>query len=119
MKDTAQIIQQVELMGTQINIIENPNLKGDGEYREYKHDIHIKPVECMLDDTATEDEQIRRYNEVKRHELLHAVFSICGLDTYSSDEVLIDFLAVLYPHIRDVFMEAQCEDVVKWRRIKV
>lgn len=47
----------------------------------------------------------RRYNEVVRHEAIHAFFHESGLDGYSADEQLVDWLAMQFPKMYRLFKE--------------
>ena len=69
----------------------------------------MKPETDMLDKFAREYEKNMRYREVLRHELIHAFFSIAGLDGYSNDETLVDWLAVMYPRMTSAFKKAGCD----------
>lgn len=42
-------------------------------------------------------------NKVVRHEIIHAMFYESGLDEYSRDETLVDFLAIQLPKIVGLF----------------
>lgn len=61
----------------------------------------------MLDSEATDYERALRFNEVGRHEIFHAFFDESGLEGYSEDEQLINWLAVQSPKIFKVFTELE------------
>lgn len=80
----------------------------DGVCTEFGREIRIVPAWAMLGDTDTEEQKQQRYKQVKRHELIHAFFSEAGLDNYSNDELLVDWLAVQFPKLSRLFTEADC-----------
>lgn len=46
-------------------------------------------------------EAMRR--KVKRHEIVHAFFNECGLQDYSNNEQLVDWIARLHPRLHEAF----------------
>ena len=77
----------------------------DGLAELYSKEIYIR--------TGYEDDpncfnNITEYREkVLRHEILHAIFHECGLDKYSNDEDLVNFLALQYNKIVDIMNKAK------------
>ena len=49
------------------------------------------------------EDKMKRYREVMRHEIIHAFFSEAGLDDYSDNEQLVNWLAIQIPKMNDVF----------------
>lgn len=47
---------------------------------------------------------------ILRHELIHAIFYECGLDTqsFAADETMVDWLAIQFPKIAKIFLECGC-----------
>jgi len=43
------------------------------------------------------------YFIVFRHEMLHAFLYECGLNKYNQDEILLDFFAMQWPKLNDLF----------------
>lgn len=49
-------------------------------------------------------------NEIERtlrHEIVHAIFSEAGLEGYSSDELLVDFLSVQIPKLEKIIEQVK------------
>ena len=49
-----------------------------------------------------------RFKEIMRHELVHAFLSESGLDNYSSDEVLVQWMAAQLPKMFETMKECEC-----------
>ena len=65
-------------------------------------------VENMKPEEGTK-RNLKAYQEsVLRHELVHAFFYESGLDNYSSDEQLVDYLAIQIPKIYKAMKEIDC-----------
>lgn len=77
----------------------------DGTERRYAHEISLRPEADMLDGEARDSEKKQRFLEVGRHEIFHAFFDESGLEGYSEDEQLINWLAAQSPKIFKVFTE--------------
>ena len=103
----------IDILGTPYNIKfctdkEYPKLESrgaDGLCEQYSKEIIIR--------TGYEDDpdcfsNITDYREkVLRHEIFHAIFHECGLDKYSDDETLVNFLAIQYPKIKAIMDKAK------------
>ncbi len=100
----------INILGTKygFEITDNLDSTVDGLCHTVKKLIEIKPVDKMLEGEATEDERKARFNEVIRHEAMHAFFTESGLDGYSNDEVLVDWIASQFPKIVQLFNELDC-----------
>ena len=89
----------------------------DGLCYEYDKRIEVRPSEFMLNDADSKELKEKRYEEVVRHELVHAFFSESGLDNYSMDETLVNWLAMQIPKINkavDEVMKAhKNEEILK------
>ena len=89
----------------------------DGLCYEYDKRIEVRPSEFMLNNTDSKELKEKRYEEVVRHELVHAFFSESGLDNYSMDETLVNWLAMQIPKINkavDEVMKAhKNEEILK------
>lgn len=101
----------IDILGTPYNVKfqtdkENPKLIDcNGLCEEYSKEIIIR--------TGYEDEpntfnNIVEYREkVLRHEIMHAIFHECGLEKYSEDELLVDFIALQYHKIANIMNKAK------------
>lgn len=61
----------------------------------------------MLCDDDFMETKKKRFNEVLRHEVIHAFFSESGLDDYSSNEELVNWIAIQFPKMLQVFKELE------------
>lgn len=98
----------VNILGTEYGIEVDENLiktDADGICEEYKKKITVRPLPDMLTEQDDDATKLKRYNEVLRHELFHAYFSESGLDDYSANEQLVNWLAIQSPKIFKVFQE--------------
>lgn len=102
------------ILGTEYNLIRDDatlkDINADGECRGYSKTIRIRPLKDMLYGEASNDEKKKRYDEVLRHEVIHAFFNECGLDGYSDDEELVSWIAAQFPKMLKVFQELDCID---------
>lgn len=104
-------MKKVNILGTVYEIKHDDDLVNDGldgVCREYSKEIKIRKAESMLGDKDTSTEKVNRYKEVMRHELIHAFFSEAGLDDYSNNEQLVNWIAIQFPKMTEVFMEVDC-----------
>lgn len=102
--------ESVNILGAEYKIIidnEMHRTKRDGAERRYAHEISLRPESDMLDGEARDSEKKQRFLEVVRHEIYHAFFDESGLDGYSEDEQLINWLAAQSPKIFKVFKELE------------
>lgn len=100
--------QTVNILGTEYTIeiddtLEKSNM--DGLCKEYDKQILIRNIGSMLcDDDSTETKK-KRFNEVLRHEIVHAFFNEAGLEEYCNNEQLVDWVAVQFPKMQKIFQE--------------
>ncbi len=78
-------------------------LGNDGIYQQYSKRIAVREVSDMLDETDDMKAKRLRYNEVCRHEAIHAFFGEAGLEQYNEDEMLVSFLAINFPKMDELF----------------
>lgn len=69
----------------------------DGLCKGYSKEITHRGVDDMLCNDDPIDVKKIRFSEVLRHELIHAFFNEVGLENYSNDEVLVDWMAKQFP----------------------
>lgn len=102
---------KINILGTEYNVIVDDSLipQGcDGLCRTYSKEIIIKSKENMLcPDDSIENKECRQ-NEVARHEIVHAFFSEAGLEDYSNNEQLVDWIATQFPKLVKIFTELGC-----------
>lgn len=97
---------KVNILGTEYRVFfDLESEEADGEARFYKKEIHLRPVEKMLDNESSYEEKVQRAKEVYRHELIHCTLFEMGADEWSRDESLINLLAINSPKIFKVFQE--------------
>ena len=82
------------------------NLNADGLHKEYAKEIIVRKLEGFLGANDKAEEKKERAKEVLRHEIIHAFFSEAGLDDYSANEQLVNWLAIQLPKIKKV-----CEEI--------
>lgn len=101
----------MNILGQEYEVIHDGSLiqtNNDGLCLKYSKQIRIRPMQDMLNDSDSKEEKQKRYNEVLRHEAVHAFFSEAGLDCYSDDEALVDWIANQFPKMYKVFKEHKC-----------
>lgn len=104
---------KIDVLGTKYNIIIDSELEkynADGECKRYVKLIRIRPEESLCYEDATKEEKNRCFKEVLRHEIVHAFFNESGLENYSSDEQLVDWIATQFPKLHKAFDQAGCLD---------
>lgn len=102
----------VKVLGRTYSIRETNDLPENtgGECAAYADEIKIRPVGSILPpEEYSLKERRNAYNETLRHEIFHAFFFSAGLQDYSMDEQLIDWLARMYPEFSKSFKETGCE----------
>ena len=97
---------KVNILGTEYNVFfDLKDEEADGEARFYKKEIHIRPIDKMLDKDSSYQEKLNRAKEVYRHEVIHCALFEMGADEWSRDENLTNLLAINTPKIFKVFQE--------------
>lgn len=102
----------MNILGTEYQLqvddeyLEDCNL--DGACMGYDKLIKIRNVESMLERKDSVAVKQKRYNEVLRHEIIHAFLSESGMDDWSRDEVLVNYLAMQFPKLVELFNEQGC-----------
>lgn len=95
---TAYTIESSEEINTDLFI---KSLDGETDFTDKV--IRIKyPLNMLLNDENINHKQMY-YNQVLRHELVHAFFHEAGLDDYAYDETLVDFIALQFPKLSRLF----------------
>lgn len=80
----------------------------DGLCEVYSKEIKIRSIENMLDDVESIEAKETRYVETLRHEIIHAFLYESGFVAYYNDELLIDYLAIQFPKLLEIFKEQGC-----------
>lgn len=75
----------------------------DGTCSRYDKLISMVDIDEIFDGEGTENGRTKRYAEGLRHEIIHAFFEESGLDEYSENEELVQWLAIQFPKIAEVF----------------
>ena len=102
---------KVNVLGTEYEIITDDSIisKGvDGLCKSYDKEIVIRSKGEMLCSEDSEATKELRYKEVLRHELVHAFFDESGLDDYSNNEQLVNWIAAQVPKMLKAFEEVDC-----------
>lgn len=103
---------KINILGTPYEIIVDKSgylekNNADGIDRNYSKTILVRDLDDYLDSEATTEEKEARRKETIRHEIIHAFFSESGLKGYYNDELLVEWLAVQFPKMLDVFIETR------------
>lgn len=90
----------VDILGTNYTIKQDDSLidsMADGLCKSYSKEITHRGAKDMLcKDDPIEVKNVR-FSEVLRYELIHAFFCEAGLNNYSNDEILVDWIAKQFP----------------------
>ena len=103
---------EIDVLGTKYELItasgqNRTDMDGaDGLCYPYSKQIIIRDVNEMLEGEK-EEAKVVRFEEVKRHELVHAFFHESGLSDYESDEVLVNWIAMQAEKLVKAFKEAE------------
>lgn len=98
----------VNILGTEYEIVIDESLdktEFDGLHNAYSKKISVRSVEDMLADETDIWQKEKRFQEVMRHEVMHAFFAESGLTDYCLNEQLVDWFAIQSPKIFKVFKE--------------
>lgn len=101
----------LNILGTEYSIETDDTLyrtNKDGLCKEYDKKITIRNVGSMLCEDDSEETKKRRYDEVLRHEIVHAFFIESGLDDYTLNEQLVNWIAMQFPKMQKAFEECDC-----------
>lgn len=101
----------MNILGTEYELIHDDTLEEvnqDGCCKIYTKEIRIRNVESMLDDADSEKDKKTRYDEVARHEIIHAFFFESGNPDWCDDEKLVNWIAMQFPKMLQVFQEYGC-----------
>lgn len=102
----------MNILGTEYQLqVDDEYLKeenADGVCMGYDKIIKVRNVESMLGRKDSVAVKQKRYNEVLRHEIIHAFFSESGMEDWSRDEVLVNYLAMQFPKLVGLFKEQEC-----------
>nr|DAV85810.1 MAG TPA: peptidase [Caudoviricetes sp.] len=104
-------MKNVNILGTEYSIEIDDTLEKtelDGLCKEYDKRISIRNAGSMLDDDDSTGVKKIRFDEVLRHEIIHAFFYEAGLEDYSDNEQLVDWIAKQFPKLEKAFKEADC-----------
>lgn len=109
--------ETINILGTQYEILfqtekENPKMEGnDGICEPYSHKIVLDL--SAEQDKFTADRIEDYYSKVFRHEVIHAFFFEAGLESYSKDELLVEWLAKMLPKINQSMAEVDGQIINK------
>lgn len=105
--------EKVHILGEVYSIVEDGSIinsdGADGLCERLTKTITIVPKDKILDEECSDEERTKRYNEVMRHEIIHAFFFESGLSRYATDEDLVDWIAVQFPKLLGTMQSVGCE----------
>ena len=99
----------IDVLGTKYVVKEDTSLndtRADGLCKCYSKEILYRNPNDMLCKDDPRELKEERKREVLRHEIIHAFFHEAGLSDYSSDEVLVDWIAVQFPKMLGAMEQA-------------
>ena len=73
--------------------------------------VHLCVVDTMECDDLDAKQNLPEYKkQVTRHELIHAFLHESGLSgsSWAANEELVDWIAIQFPKLRDLFVAADC-----------
>lgn len=103
--------ENMDILGTNYTIINDNECllqeSRDGSCDIYAKIINVKSEDKMLIDTIDEDSKRKRHQEVMRHEIIHAFLFESGLDSYTENEELVDWIAIQFPKMIKAMKEVK------------
>ena len=78
-------------------------VKADGYIDTSTKTIVLADLESEKNDYNALDNMEKYADKVLRHEIIHAFLFESGLACYGSDEKIVDWIAVQYPKLKEVF----------------
>ena len=102
--------KQINILGAPYEILiqttkENPKLEDANGLCEFWSKKLI--IDIAEPDRTTYDNLPAFNDKVLRHEIIHAFLGESGLKEYMTDETLVDWIAVQFPKILEVFKELE------------
>lgn len=91
---------QIEILGT----------KYDFQYEDEPIEFDISVVgnvDYYKKTIVVEKNHKKLQDKIARHELIHAYFYEAGLPDYAQDEVLVEWLALQFPKILEIFKKLE------------
>lgn len=85
-------------------------INADGVTERYDKKIYMRNVQDMLEKDSSLQCKQRRYDETLRHEIVHAFLFESGLDSYSCDETLVQWMVSKMPQVTQAFKEMGCAE---------
>ena len=105
---------KVNVLGTEYTLTES-NEANDPKLVDRDGYCDTSTKECVVDEmndtSATAKRNLPEYKKsVKRHELIHAFLYESGLDvcSWAGNEEMVDWFAIQFPKMADVFKAADC-----------
>jgi len=104
----------IKVLGTEYTVTEqseteNEKLKNaNGLCEQYSKEIIINNMEKSKDDIMTVSNLQEFKNKVLRHEVIHAFFGesgLCSNSEWAENEEMVDWFAIQFPKIQNVFAE--------------
>ena len=97
----------INILGTDFRLIICEDLPeyALGQANLYDHWIKVRPRESYEEEQMSEGGVLRQYQETLRHELLHSFASEAGMSCYANDEILIEWMAKMFPKFVELFQE--------------
>lgn len=78
--------------------------------------VEVYAKEIVLDeaDYSNDARCVKKFGLLQkkalRHEIIHAFFHEAGLGRYCNDEVIVDFIAIQFPKLLEIFKQLKVEE---------
>jgi hypothetical protein len=116
MKGVTKMETTIDILGTVYRIESSEEISTDlatksldGETNFIDKVIKIKyPLDMLPGDDCTNHKHTY-YNQVLRHELVHAFFYEAGLTDYAYNETIVEFIASQFPKLSSLFKNEEVE----------
>lgn len=104
-------MKTLNILGTEYEIHTDDSIVSqgvDGLCKSYEKKLFVRSKEKMLCPDDSDEIKDIRHKEVLRHEIIHAFFDEAGLNDYSNNEQLVEWIAFQFPKMLRTFVEADC-----------
>ena len=103
---------KINILGTEYQVVTDNDLiedNLDGCCYPFLKELRVRPVENLGSRDSTAQEKQMIYNEVLRHEAIHAMFWESGIADWYDNEDLTDWIAKQFPKMAKIFEQLGCE----------
>ena len=108
-----KIEEKVNILGTDYKISVNTKpleRDVDGLCISYSKQLVICPPTSIADEIETAEGKEKAFKETVRHEVIHAFLMESGLPELSSNEDVVNWLAIQFPKMQKIFQKLGVEE---------